>query len=74
MTTVLRRHFPKLSPCPKCRCQGWVKGGSSTGGDLQYRTCRGCGHGFKVSPIGVEVEDGRGGSVMVDWRTFSERA
>lgn len=57
--TLLRRIFPRKSTCTNCGSTG-VRGAvsNSRGGDLQYRTCRGCGERYSVAAIAVEVDAG----------------
>lgn len=54
---VLRRFFPKRSPCPKCHhVRARVYAHSADGG-LQYRRCEACAHEFKVTPCAKEICD-----------------
>lgn len=63
--TVLRRIFPRKTTCSNCgssRVRG--RPATSRGGEIQYRTCGGCGESYSVAAIAVEVDTGAPSSVI----------
>jgi len=56
-----RRIFPKWYPCPQCGCEKHRHTGTRHAGEIQRRTCTGCGCEFVVVPAIVEERgpDGR---------------
>ena len=66
-TIILRRIFPLKSTCPECGGTDYRPSGTSRSGNMVYRTCTTCLHGYRVCPIGYEKDEGGMQSVIVLW-------